>query len=476
MSQFLELGLAAPLARAVEAKGYLAPTPIQIQAIPKILAGGDLLGIAATGTGKTAAFALPILHRLGAQGGRARSGACRALILCPTRELASQIAESFRAYGAGTGLGVEAVFGGVSFEKQAQRLRRGVDIVVATPGRLLDHLERRVVRLDEAEILVLDEADHMLDLGFIPAVRRIVKALPRKRQTLLFSATMPPPIKTLASEILAEFETVSVAAPGTPAERIDQRVIHVEGGAKRAELARLLAAHADKRSLVFTRTKRGADRVVKDLAAAGIAAEAIHGNKSQGQRERALDAFKTERTLILVATDIAARGIDIGGINLVVNFDLPEVPETYVHRIGRTARAGASGLAVSFCAPDDRGLLKAIERLIGRPVPATAAAKGAASPAPQAPRSEKAAQRPRHAQRPAHADGRKRTDGRNHADGGQRQALAYGGTHFRSHAQDRKQAGAQPRPDGRRHQKGGEGPLMRDLPFMSDRRRAPEPA
>jgi ATP-dependent RNA helicase RhlE len=369
LTQFSELGLAAPIARAVEAKGYSVPSPIQQKAIPEVLAGHDLVGIAATGTGKTAAFALPVLHRLHSEGGRTERGTCRALVLCPTRELAGQIADAFKSYAAGTGLRVAAVYGGASFDRQAKDLRRGIDIVVATPGRLIDHLERRTLQLDYVSAVILDEADHMLDLGFIPAVRRIVRALPRVRQTLLFSATMPRAIRSLADEILKSPKTVSVSSPSRPPDKIDQRVLHADPGTKRGQLAALLNEHASGRALVFTRTKRGADRVVKDLAAARIAAEAIHGNKSQGQRERALGAFRSGRTPVLVATDIAARGIDVDGIELVVNFDLPMVPETYVHRIGRTARAGASGRAVSFCTPEERQLLKSIEKVIGRSIP-----------------------------------------------------------------------------------------------------------
>jgi ATP-dependent RNA helicase RhlE len=371
LTQFSQLGLAAPIARAVNAKGYVTPTPIQVEAIPHILAGHDLLGIAATGTGKTAAFALPILHRLLATPAKAEPGSCRALILSPTRELAAQIAESFVAYGASTGLTTVAIYGGVSMDKQLKALRRGADILVACPGRLLDHVERGTVRLDRASVLVLDEADHMLDLGFIPSVRRIIRALPKVRQTLFFSATMPPPIRKLADEMLKAPKTVSVSPSATPPERINQSVLFVDGNAKRRRLAELLRERPNNsRALVFTRTKRGADKVVKDLCTAGIDCAAIHGNKSQGQRERTLDAFKSGRAPVLIATDIAARGIDVSGIELVVNFDLPHVPETYIHRIGRTARAGAGGIAIALCAPDERPLLKAIERMLGGPISA----------------------------------------------------------------------------------------------------------
>jgi ATP-dependent RNA helicase RhlE len=295
------------------------------------------------------------------------------LVLCPTRELAAQIAASFKAYGAHTSLRVQAIYGGASFDKQTKELRKGADIIVATPGRLLDHMAQRTLRLDQVRVIVLDEADHMLDLGFIPAVRRIVKALPLDRQTLMFSATMPGSIRQLADEMLESPTTVSVTPSSRPPEAIDQSVVFIDAGAKRQHLAKLLTQHVDRRSLVFTRTKRGADKVVKDLAAARLTAAAIHGNKSQNQRERALEAFRSAKTPVLVATDIAARGIDIGGIDLVVNYDLPEVPETYVHRIGRTARAGKNGRAISFCAEHERPLLRAIERSIGKPVPGSEA-------------------------------------------------------------------------------------------------------
>jgi ATP-dependent RNA helicase RhlE len=420
LTQFSELGLAAPIAHAVNAKGYVTPTPIQAQAIPHILAGHDLLGIAATGTGKTAAFALPILHRLLATPAKAEPGSCRALVLSPTRELAAQIAESFVAYGASTGLTTVAIYGGVSMDKQLKALRRGADILVACPGRLLDHMERGTVRLDRASVLVLDEADHMLDLGFIPSVRRIIRALPKVRQTLFFSATMPPPIRKLADDMLKAPKTVSVTPSATPPDRINQSVLFVDGNAKRRRLAELLRERPNSRALVFTRTKRGADRVVKDLSAAGIDSAAIHGNKSQGQRERTLDAFKSGRAPVLIATDIAARGIDVTGIKLVVNFDLPHVPETYIHRIGRTARAGAGGIAIALCAPDERPLLKAIERMLGGPVSGRAEPGGreASSGAREPQRSSANTHRPHarpHRQEPARRDHRRAKTRRTHA-------------------------------------------------------------
>ncbi|GGC54982.1 DEAD/DEAH box helicase [Siccirubricoccus deserti] len=369
MTLFNELGLAAPLLRALDEAGYTAPTPIQAKAIPVVLEGRDLLGIAQTGTGKTAAFALPILHRLQAKGGRPPRGGCRVLVLSPTRELASQIAESFRTYGTYLGLNVAVVFGGVPHGPQRRALSAGVDIVVATPGRLQDHLDAGTARLDKVEVLVLDEADQMLDQGFLPAIRRLVKAVPRDRQTLFFSATMPTEIGRLAGEMLQEPARVEVAPVATTAERVAQRVLHVEQGRKRILLAELLRGEGVGRTLVFTRTKHGADRVVKQLEQDGLAANAIHGNKSQGQRERALAEFKAGTAPVMVATDIAARGIDVDGVTHVVQYDLPEVPETYVHRIGRTARAGASGEAVALVCADDLEKLWAIEKLIRQKVP-----------------------------------------------------------------------------------------------------------
>ena len=367
---FSDLGLAAPLLKALAEESYVTPTPIQAQAIPHVMAGRDLLGIAQTGTGKTAAFALPILHRLSTDTRRPERNTCRCLVLSPTRELASQIAESFRTYGRHLGYTVAVVFGGVSIRPQIDRLMRGVDVLVATPGRLIDHLDQRTLRLDKVEIFVLDEADQMLDMGFIHAIRRIVPKLPKQRQSLFFSATMPREIGALAGDLLKDPVKVSVAPVATTAERIDQKVLFVETHRKRVVLAGLIRSEGMDRALVFTRTKHGADKVVKHLAEDGIPAAAIHGNKSQAQREKALAAFKNGATRILVATDIAARGIDVDAVSHVVNFDLPNVPESYVHRIGRTARAGAEGRAISLCDGEERAYLKSIEHLTRQIIPA----------------------------------------------------------------------------------------------------------
>ncbi len=370
LTQFSDLGLDRPILDALATAGYAQPTPIQAMAIPHVLAGGDLLGIASTGTGKTAAFALPILQNLAAARDVAPRGACRALVLAPTRELAAQIGDSFRDYGRNFRLKIAVTVGGVAYQPQTAALAKGIDVLVATPGRLLDHMSRGSARLDGASVLVLDEADHMLDLGFIPAVRKLMTQIPRKRQSLFFSATMPGAIRALADEFLRAPQTVSAAPSATPPARIEQRLIHVEQRRKSGLLADIVRDGGDGRVLVFTRTKRGADRVVRGLITARINAVAIHGNKSQGQRERALAGFRAGHAPVLVATDIAARGIDVDGIRLVVNYDLPNVAETYVHRIGRTGRTGAAGAAIAFCSPEERPLLRAIEALLRMRIPA----------------------------------------------------------------------------------------------------------
>ena len=370
MTQFTDLGLAKPLLKALADEGYTQPTPIQAQAIPGVMAGRDLLGIAQTGTGKTAAFALPILHRLAADRRPAPRRGCRVLVLSPTRELATQIGESFKAYGRHLGISVAVVFGGVKYGAQMRAMAPGVDVLVAAPGRLLDHLAEKTITLQGVEMFVLDEADQMLDLGFILPIRRIAAQLPKQRQNLFFSATMPPEIEKLAGELLNPGPLkVEVKPAATTVERITQRVLFVEQLRKRALLAELFDDQTFKRVIVFTRTKRGADRVARGLEQVGVEAASIHGDKSQGQRERALAAFKAGEVRALVATDIAARGIDIDSVSHVVQFELPNVPEAYVHRIGRTARAGADGSAVAFCADDERGLLKDIEKVTRQRIP-----------------------------------------------------------------------------------------------------------
>jgi ATP-dependent RNA helicase RhlE len=366
---FSELGLAEPILRAVTAEGYTLPTPIQRDAIPLVMEGRDLFGCAQTGTGKTAAFALPILHRLWAN--RPAPGAgrkIRVLVLSPTRELAAQIEESFAAYGRNTPLRTGVIYGGVNQNPQVRTLRNGVDILVATPGRLLDLMNQGFVDLRAVEVFVLDEADRMLDLGFFPDIRKVVARLSKERQTLLFSATMPADIRELAQSILRKAVNVQVAPVASAADRIEQAVYHVTRRNKPALLQHLLKNREISRALVFTRTKRGADRVVRDLSQAGVMSAAIHGDKSQGARERALDRFRSGRLHVLVATDIAARGIDVDAISHVFNYDVPNVAETYVHRIGRTARAGASGIAVSFCDHEEQSDLRAIERLLRRAI------------------------------------------------------------------------------------------------------------
>jgi ATP-dependent RNA helicase RhlE len=361
--QFSDLALIEPIQRAVARAGYTTPSPIQQAAVPPALLGKDVLGCAQTGTGKTAAFSLPVLQRMDALAGKEPS--LRALILTPTRELAAQIGQSLETYGKDLDLYHTVIFGGVSEKSQIEELKRGVDILVATPGRLLDLMQRRFVDLSKIEIFVLDEADRMLDMGFIHDVRRVVSALPPKRQTLFFSATMPTEIKKLADKLLKDPVTVSVTPVSSTAEKIEQAVYFVDKSVKSQLLLRILSNPSCKRVLVFSRTKHGANRIAGALEKARVGAAAIHGNKSQGARTRALEGFRNGEVRVLVATDIAARGIDVDGVTHVINYDIPNVPETYVHRIGRTARAGNEGIAFSFCEADERSDFRAIERLIG---------------------------------------------------------------------------------------------------------------
>lgn len=363
-SAFAELDLSDTLLRALRDRGYEAPTPIQAQAIPHLLDGRDLLGVAQTGTGKTAAFALPMIDRLRDADKRPRRSRPRSLVLTPTRELASQIAASFDAYAKHQRFRCAVVFGGVGKAPQIRALRDGLDVLVATPGRLLDLMGQREVDLSQVEIFVLDEADRMLDMGFLRDVRRVVEALPARRQSLLFSATMPEDIRRLGQKLLHDPVRVEVSPPSTTVELIEQSVYFVEKSHKRDLLADILQDEALERTLVFTRTKHGADRVARQLGKAGISAVALHGNKTQGARERALASFRKGTVRALVATDIAARGLDVPGITHVINFDLPNIPESYVHRIGRTARAGREGVAISFCDGTERAYLKDIERQI----------------------------------------------------------------------------------------------------------------
>lgn len=366
MTSFNDLGLAEPIARAIADSGYDTPTPIQARAIPTLMQGRDLIGIAQTGTGKTAAFTLPLLHRLSAYDSPPGARRCRALVLAPTRELAAQIEDNAQRYARHTGLSLTTIFGGVKPRPQIKALEPGVDLLIATPGRLMDHISTGVLRIDRVDMVVLDEADQMLDLGFLPTIRKLMAMLTRKRQTLLFSATMPAQIRRLANDFLTDPVEISVAPQSTPVERIDQEAILLDRSEKRFALRDLLAPREVERAIVFTRTKHGANRVVQNLGKDGLEAVAIHGNKSQSQREKALAAFRDGSVRILVATDIAARGIDIPGVSHVINYDLPNVSENYVHRIGRTARAGTDGIAVSLVEPDDRILLRDIEKLIGR--------------------------------------------------------------------------------------------------------------
>jgi ATP-dependent RNA helicase RhlE len=372
LTLFADLALTAPLMQAVKESGYERPTPIQARAIPHLLQGRDLLGLAQTGTGKTAAFVLPMLQRLMENKKRAAPKSMRALILTPTRELAVQILESLKTYGRHLPLRSTQIFGGVGQYPQVEALRKGIDIVVATPGRLIDLIQQGHVKLESAEFFVLDEADRMLDMGFIRDIRRITPLLPKQRQTLLFSATMPNDVADLAKGLLKDPVRVEVVPQSTTAERIDQKLYFVARGHKRALLAQLLGTPEMTRAIVFTRTKHGANRLAEQLEKDGFGTAAIHGNKSQGARQQALNAFKNGKVKVLVATDIAARGIDVDGISHVVNYELPMEPEAYVHRIGRTARAGATGVALSFCDHEERGLLRDIERITRMKVPVVA--------------------------------------------------------------------------------------------------------
>jgi ATP-dependent RNA helicase RhlE len=366
MTDFASLGLAAPLLRALAQAEFTEPTPIQAQAIPHALADRDLLGIAQTGTGKTAAFALPILNRLlETSRGKPQPGTCRALVLAPTRELAAQIEQSFRMLSRGSRISTALVTGGAKHGPQIAALKRGLDVLVATPGRLIEHLDNRLIRFDATEVAVLDEADHMLDLGFLPPIRKIMGRLPAEHQTLLFSATMPKEISGLADDLLSDPVKVSVTPVATTAERVEQQIVLLDAGMRRDLLVELLGKPEFSRTLIFTRTKRGADRLTKQLASDGVDAAAIHGDKSQGQRTRALADFKSGRLPVLVATDVAARGIDVPEVSHVINFELPNIPEAYVHRIGRTARAGREGLAISFCTNEEIAYLKDIQKLVG---------------------------------------------------------------------------------------------------------------
>jgi ATP-dependent RNA helicase RhlE len=450
---FSQLGLSKALLDTLDQLHLTTPTPIQMQAIPPVLEGRDVIGLAQTGTGKTAAFSLPILHRL-APGKPAAPKKARVLILSPTRELSAQIAKTIKDLGRKLNLRSTVVVGGVSIRPQIKTLAGGVDVLIATPGRLMDLIEQRAVSLNEIEVVVLDEADQMLDIGFMPAIKRILAMTPAKRQTLLFSATMPKEIRQLSDRHLTDPVEVSVIPAKKTADRVEHTVMHMQTPAKMGALASLIRDRKGERVIVFTRTKRGADKAAKRLEADGISAAAIHGNKSQGQRERALAGFRAGTVPVLIATDIAARGIDVPGVSLVVNYELPNVPEVYVHRIGRTARAGAEGTAVTFCAPDERSLLRDIEKMLKVAIPVENAPEGTYVDALADPDGDFAplnrTQRPRQGARPQGAkpqgQGRNRSGGK---PGGNGQSRKPGGN-----GQGRKPAEAQAegRPAANRHQ------------------------
>ncbi len=459
MTSFDGFGLNEAITRAIAEEKYATPTPIQEQTIPIVMSRRDVVGIAQTGTGKTAAFALPILHHLAANARPIERKGCRALVLSPTRELSGQILDSFRTYGRHLRMRTALAIGGVPMGAQVRALLNGVDVLVATPGRLLDLIKSNALRLGDVEFLVLDEADRMLDMGFINDIRKIIAKLPVERQTLLFSATMPSAITELAAKMLRNPARVAVTPVASTVERVEQRVIRVDRGAKPAVLVDMLKRETIDRALIFTRTKHGADKVVRGLIKAGIAAEAIHGNKSQGQRERVLAAFRKGDVRTLVATDIAARGIDVDGISHVVNFDLPDVPETYVHRIGRTARAGAGGIAVSLCDGEEAGLLRDIEKLIRKSIPATDSRTHAGRPETSNSRSHAGGRAANHSAPAANRSAGKRRRQR-HGDGA-----------ARSHGQrDRHNSGAA-RTNGQREQTGDSSGAIESVAFL--RRSAP---
>ena len=416
MTSFQDFGLADPLTRALKEENYLTPTPIQAQTIPIAMTGRDVVGIAQTGTGKTAAFALPILHRMLDSRVRPQPKHCRVLVLSPTRELSGQILDSFNAYGRHLRISSALAIGGVPMGRQVRALMQGLEVLVATPGRLLDLIQGNALKLGHVEFLVLDEADRMLDMGFINDIRKIVAKLPIKRQTLFFSATMPKDIAELAESMLRDPAHVAVTPVASTVDRITQRIIQLDQSAKPATLAQILREETVNRALVFTRTKHGADKVVKGLVKAGIPADAIHGNKSQNHRERVLAAFRSGDIRTLVATDIAARGIDVDGVSHVVNFDLPNIPETYVHRIGRTARAGADGMAISLCAGEEIAYLRDIEKLIRKTLPREDRRTAGHADHPQAGR----------AQPQPHSRGRQ-GQAQGHAKGGARNGAAPAG-------------------------------------------------
>ena len=388
MTKFTDFGFADPILKSISEEGYEQPTPIQIQAIPPAMQSLDILGLAQTGTGKTAAFALPLLHHLSERRIHAGARACRALILCPTRELAGQIADSLRTYGKYVGLSGALVYGGANMRKQIRSMERGVDILIATPGRLIDLIKQRAIRLDMVEHLILDEADQMLDMGFIKPIRLIVSEIPKGRQTSLFSATMPKEIAHLAEELLTDPKRIQVAPLSSAAERVDQRLIMTSQVNKQQVLEDICHEPEVTRAMIFVRTKHGAEKVLDKLEQQGMSVDAVHGNKSQNAREHALERFRKGHTRLLVCTDVAARGIDVDGVTHVFNFDLPDVPEAYVHRIGRTARAGAEGISISFCAPHERDNLRQIERLIKKSILKMDPANLAKGPRPVAPKPE----------------------------------------------------------------------------------------
>ena len=479
MTSFQDFGLADPIARALKEENYHTPTPIQAQTIPIAITGRDVIGIAQTGTGKTASFALPILHRLLESRIKPQPKTCRVLVLSPTRELSGQILDSFNAYGRHLRLSAALAIGGVPMGRQVRSVMPGVEVMVATPGRLLDLVQSNALKLNQVEFLVLDEADRMLDMGFINDIRKIVAKLPIKRQTLFFSATMPKAIAELAEHMLRSPERVAVTPVASTAERIDQRIIQVDHTAKAATLSELLKSEPVNRALVFTRTKHGADKVVKVLGKSGIRAEAIHGNKSQNHRERVLAAFRSGEIRTLIATDIAARGIDVDGVSHVVNFDIPNVPETYVHRIGRTARAGAEGIAISLCAGEEHGYVRDIEKLIRITLPK----EDRRTPGHQRPAAAMAAPAPHRQHRSgAQGHGQRANDAAPGSQGPRRRRRpgksgASPGNRHENHRPEHRQEHRQDhRHEPTRQSHGGKGDSIQGVAFLRRESRPAKPA
>ncbi len=470
---FVDLGLAEPILRALVSEGYTTPTPIQSQTIPHVLAGRDLLGCAQTGTGKTAAFALPILQHVDQHRRAAVPRAPRVVVIAPTRELASQIGQSFAAYGRNVHFRHTVIFGGVGQGPQVRALTKGVHILVATPGRLLDLMSQGCVRLNELEVFVLDEADRMLDMGFLPDLKRIISHLPAKRQSLFFSATMPDNIAGLAHGLLHDPVRVSVTPPATTVQRIEQQVHFVEHRHKQALLHQVISHSDCHRALVFTRTKHGADKVARKLGQQGVKADAIHGNKSQSARERALSGFRNGKLHVLVATDVAARGLDVDGISHVINYDLPTDPESYVHRIGRTGRAGATGIALTFCEHGQRRELRDIEKVVRKAIPVAPTPPDLASSSDQHHSAHDNQPQNSHARRVARRYAQRSNGNSNGQGNGQRNSNGNGNGHSKSNGQGNRQGNSNGNGNGHSNSNGQNNSNGHSKTFYGRRKKRP---